>query len=144
VHEEEQKPQLTQGTLFQEAESEIITIENCQAISTAAVQTSRGKKEWTCTFLALPDLWHQDRDEIVYARAREEDKIRAASHTRLQPGDFATLKGIVTQKQVLVRGENQTNLVYLNVTEIRPGLRASNGKVNGRPGRKKDPGQAKA
>jgi hypothetical protein len=86
VHEEEKTPpQLTQGILFQETESEIITLENCQAISTAAVQTVRGKKEWTCTFMALPDLWHQDRNEIVYARAREEDKIRAASHTRLQP-----------------------------------------------------------
>jgi hypothetical protein len=145
VHEEEKTPpQLTQGILFQETESEIITIENCQAISTAAVQTIRGKKEWTCTFMALPDLWHQDRNEIVYARAREEDKIRAASHTRLQPGDFATLKGIVTQKQVLVRGNTHTRLIYLNVTEIRPGLRASSSKVNGRSGRKKDPGQAKA
>lgn len=140
MHEEEQKPQLTQGILFQEAESEIITIENCQAISTAAVQTIRGKKEWICTFLALPDLWHQDRNEIVYARAREVDKIRAAQQQRLQPGDFATLKGIVTQKQVLVRGETNTGLIYLNVTEIRPGLRATNGKVNRQSGRKKDPG----
>lgn len=141
MHEEEKtQPQLTQGILFQEVESEIVTIENCQAISTAAVQTVRGKKEWTCTFLALPDLWHQDRDEIVYARARETDKIRAASQTRLQTGDFATLKGIVTQKQVLVRGETQTGLIYLNVTEIRPGRRATNSKVNGRSGRKKDPG----
>jgi len=135
---------LTQGILFQEAESEITTFENCKAMSTAAVQTIRGKKEWTCTFTALPDLWHQDRDEIVYARTGEGDKIRAASNARLQQGDIATLKGVVTQKQVLIRGNTHTRLIYLNVTEIRPGLRASNSKVNGRSSSKKDPGQAKA
>src|SRR5579859_1666790 len=120
---DESKADFTQGTLFAEQEQTITTIENCQAVAAPTVQTIQGKKEWRCTFTAPPDLWHQDRHELVSARTREDETVKMANRTRLQAGDFATLKGIVTQEQELIQGGKATKLTYLNLTEVRPGLR---------------------
>lgn len=113
----------TQGLLFEAPEPEITTIENCQAITAPVMQTVKGKKEWTCAFTALPDLWHQDRDELIYASTTDIDVVRMASRTRLQPGDTAALKGIITLTQELIRGGKVTRLTYLHLMEIRAGLR---------------------
>lgn len=129
--------ELTQGNLFEEPEQKVTTFENVLTMASPIIQTVKGKREWTCTFSAPPDLWHQDRNELVHARARGEETVKMANHARLQAGDFATIRGIVTQEQELKQGERITKLTYLNLTEVRPGLRASNTRVHGRA-KKKD------
>jgi hypothetical protein len=122
------QPQLTQGTLFAETQEETTTIENCQALGAPVIQTVKGQREWSCAFSAAPDLWNQDRNELIYARARTVEVVRMASHSRIREGDYATIVGIVTQTQDLVRNGQPTTLTFLNLTEIRPGLRTSSKK----------------
>ena len=104
----------------------IITIENCvvQAAPTVA-EVKKGVKEWRCGFSAPPDLWHQDSDELIEARASSPESITLAKSKRLKPGDMVTITGIVTQQQLLVTGVKVTQLTYLNVTDIQVGVRAT-------------------
>jgi hypothetical protein len=104
-----------------------ILIENCVVQGAPKVETveETGKKEWRCGFSAPSDLWHQDRDELVEARASSQERIDGVKGLRLKPGDMVTIAGLVTQQQLLTRGVKVTQLTYLNVTDIRVCLRAA-------------------
>jgi hypothetical protein len=128
LQDAEPKTDFIQGNLFEEPEQKTTTFENVLTMAAPIIQTVKGKKEWTCMFTAPPDLWHQDRNELIHARARDEEVVKMASRARLQAGDFVTLTGIVTQEQELMRAGKPTKLTYVNLTEIRPGLRASSPK----------------
>ncbi len=104
----------------------IITIENCVVQAAPAVtEVKKGVKEWRCGFSAPPDLWHQDRDELIEARTSTKETVSRAGSLRLKPGDMVTITGLVTQQQLLVTGVKVTQLTYLNVTDIQVGLRAA-------------------
>ena len=103
----------------------IITLENCVVQAAPAVEeVKKGIKEWRCGFSAPADLWHQDRDELIEARTSTKETVSRAKSFRLKPGDMVTITGLVTQQQLLVTGVKVTQLTYLNVTDIRVGVRA--------------------
>lgn len=135
-HEPLRSLSLTQSDMFagtEEHQQKTETFEGCKVDKPPVVMLVNGKKEWVCTFRAPPDLWHQDRDDLVHARTSTKELVSMANRARLQPGDLATVVGIVTLEQELMIEGKLTHLTFVNVTDIRPGLRASNQKVNGRP-----------
>ena len=104
----------------------IITLENCVVQAAPTFQeVQKGVREWRCGFSVPPDLWHQDRDELIEARASSQEIITLAKSKRLKPGDMVTITGIVTQQQLLVTGVKVTQLTYLNVTDMQVGIRAA-------------------
>ena len=103
-----------------------LTIENCVVQSRPTVkQMERGGKEWRCGFSVPSDLWHQDRNELIDARASAPESVALAVSKRLKPGDMVTITGLVTLQQVLVTGVKVTQLTYLNMTDIRVDIRAA-------------------
>jgi len=103
-----------------------ITIENCMVQTLPTVeQVKKGVREWRCGFSAPSDLWHQDRDELIEARASSPESVTQAVGKRLKPGDMVTITGLVTLQQVLVTGVKVTQLTYLNMTDIRVDIRAA-------------------
>src|SRR6266702_7372540 len=103
-----------------------MTIENCMVQTLPTVeQVRKGVREWRCGFAVPSDLWHQDRDELIEARASEPENVTQATSQRLKPGDMVTITGLITQQQLLVTGVKVTQLTYLNVTDILVGLRAA-------------------
>src|SRR6266702_1974130 len=107
-----------------------ITIENCMVQSLPTVeQVKKGVKEWRCGFSAPSDLWHQDRDELIEARASSQERVTQATSKRLKPGDMVTITGLVTLQHLLVTGVKVTQLTHLNVTDIRVGVRAAKNPI---------------
>lgn len=124
---------LTQSDMFVETVVQRVeTFEGCKVDKPPVISGSGNKKEWVCTFRTPPDLWHQERDDLVHARTGTKELISMANKARLQPGDLATVVGIVTLEQELMIEGKFTHLTFINITDIRPGLRASNSKINGR------------
>ncbi len=59
-------------TLFGAAETETkeeIVLENCTVASNPVSRWEGEHIVWECMLYALPDIQHQDRDELVKARA---------------------------------------------------------------------------
>lgn len=132
-HEPLRSLDLTQQGMFAETEVQRVeTFEGCKVDKPPVVSGSGNKKEWVCTFRTPPDLWHQERNDLVHARTGTKELISMANKARLQPGDLATVVGIVTLEQELMIEGKFTHLTFINITDIRPGLRASNSKINGR------------
>jgi hypothetical protein len=106
-----------------------ITIENCVVQTVPTVEqvkkAKKGVREWRCGFSVPSDLWHQDRDELIDARASAPESVALAVSKRLKPGDMVTITGLVTQQRLLVTGVRATQLTHLNVTDIRVDLRAA-------------------
>ena len=103
-----------------------ITVENCVVQSCPTVkQMEKGGKEWRCGFSVPSDLWHQDRDELIDARASDPANVALAVRQRLKPGDMVTITGLVTQQRLLVTGARVTQLTHLNMTDIRVDIRAA-------------------
>src|SRR5207244_3950348 len=68
-HEPLRSLSLTQQGMFAETEErKIETFEACKVDKPPVVSGSGNKKEWVCTFRTPPDLWHQERDDLVHAR----------------------------------------------------------------------------
>ena len=109
-----------------------ITIENCVVQTVPTVEKvkktkkgdKKGEREWRCGFSVPSDLWHQDRGELIDARASAPESVALAVSKRLKPGDMVTITGLVTQQRLLVTGVKETQLTHLNLTDIRVELRA--------------------
>lgn len=72
--------------------------------------------EWHCSLYAPPDIFNQDRDELVEAHATTY--AEEASRKRLRPGDRVVLKGFLSQQE-LALGNGETRTVnYIAVSDI--------------------------
>ena len=118
----EQKPDQTpayQQLTFAEAEPEPtaeVTLENC-IVAQRPTYTKIGQvHEWRCSLFAPPDLFHQERDDLVEAHAT--NYAEAANRKRLRPGDRVVLKGLLSQQELPFENGETKVVNYLRVSDI--------------------------
>ncbi len=139
---------LTQHSIFEASEDHgselaerLVRIEGCQVITPPAVQRSEKKDVlgnrvrrtiWTCTFVAPPDLWTQERDEWISASTENKTEIAALNKQRLASGDMCTVIGIYTggRDEPMAKGEKQRHITYVKVTQVIPGILGTSQKAN--------------
>ena len=92
------------------------TFDNCVIVSRPQYTKSGKTAQWQCGIHAPPDMFHQDRDEFIVARATVN--ARFANSLRLMPGDRVNITGQLS-RQELSLGSGETKTVnYLTVSAI--------------------------
>ncbi len=129
---------LAQADIFEatEIEQTIICIEGCQVINPPVVRSfeekKKTRKEWRCTFVAPPDLWHQERDDWIQAVTENKTAIIALNKLKLNHNDMCTVIGVKTgeRDEPMAVGRKQRHITFIKVTEIVPGVRGSSKRAN--------------
>src|SRR5437016_5654334 len=80
---------------FETEENTETTLENCVVAARPTYKKVGQAHEWHCSLYAPPDIFHQDRDELVEAHATTY--AEEANRKRLRPGDRVVLKGLLSQ-----------------------------------------------
>ena len=120
---------------------EIVFIHDWQVINPPEVKRTEKKDvlgkivrriTWSCTFVAPPDLWTQERDEWISASTESKTDIAALNKKRLASGDMCTVTGICTgqRDEPMAKGEKQRHITYVKITEVIPGIRGASEKAN--------------
>ncbi len=126
---------LTQPGMFGEIEQvKIIKLEECFVVAkpTARKDDETGLKTWLCIFITPPDLWHGG-DVLVHARTTNREIMKMAQETKLRPGDYVSVTGIVTsdeKEKPMSKGEMKKQVIYLNLTGLSKPFRSPQTKEN--------------
>ena len=91
-------------------------LEHCIVTARPTYHKNGHGYEWHCSLSAPPDIFHQDRDELVEAHAGTYAPEAQRHH--LRPGDWVDLKGLVNQHE-LTFGNGETKIVnFVTVSDI--------------------------
>lgn len=82
-----------------------VIVENCIVSSPPEYHRGKSGESWHCSLIAPPDLFNQDREEIVEASTQTNADIARRLH--LKPGDRVSLRGYV-QHSTLELGSGKT------------------------------------
>jgi hypothetical protein len=95
-----------------ECAERVVRIEGCQVINPPVVrrweEKKQKKKEWVCTFVLPPDLWHQEADAWIQAVTENKQDIPVLNKLKLNNGDMCTVIGIHTGErwEPMAKGKN--------------------------------------
>jgi hypothetical protein len=98
-----------------EAKTEVL-LENCVVAARPIYKKVGSGHEWQCSLYALPDIFHQDRDELVEAHATNYAEM--ANKKRLRPGDRVVLKGLLSQQELALENGETRTVNYIRVSDI--------------------------
>lgn len=93
-----------------------VTFYNCVVKGTPSLKTRKHEVEWRCSIYGQPDLWQQERDDIIEARTSTQALM--AHKKRLQPGDVVTLTGYITQQDMIETGTRTQHITFVNVAAL--------------------------
>src|SRR5258708_7476039 len=102
------------------------TFDNCVIVSRPQYTKSGKTAQWQCGIHAPPDMFHQDRDEFIVARATVN--ARFANSLRLMPGDRVNITGQLSRQELsLESGETKTvnHLIVSGIVVIEKAVRKS-------------------
>lgn len=131
---------LTQTEMFEDTgQLEIRTIADCFVTRNPFIEETEKKvhgkiikrREWKCTFISPPDLWHLDNPAIVHVTAIDPETIEHAKAAKLQRGNYAKIKGKVVSESLQPMGKNAEprQITHLILTEIVSVERLSSAKT---------------
>src|SRR5258708_38100493 len=92
------------------------TFDNCVIVSRPQYTKSGKTAQWQCGIHASPDMFHQDRDEFIVARATVN--ARFANSLRLMPGDRVNITGQLSQQELSLESGEKKLVNHLTVTGI--------------------------
>ena len=124
---------LDQGT---EVAERVLRFEGCQVVNPPVVrkwvENKQKKKEWVCTFVLPPDLWHQEADAWIQAATENKQDIPVLNKLKLNNGDMCTVIGIQTGErwEPMAKGTKQRHITFVKVTEVIPGIRGTSKNAN--------------
>src|SRR5260370_30499862 len=102
------------------------TFDNCVIVSRPQYTKSGKTAQWQCGIHAPPDMFHQDRDEFIVARATVN--ARFAHSLCLMPGDRVNITGHLSQQELsLESGETKTvnHLIVTGIVVVEKAVRKS-------------------
>jgi hypothetical protein len=93
-----------------------VTIENCVVLTRPTYKKNGKRPEWQCSLYAPPDIFHQERDDLI--EAQTTSFAQSANTLRLRPGDRLDISGVLSQHE-LTLGNGEKKLVHhLVVSDI--------------------------
>lgn len=89
---------------------------NCIVAARPLYKKAGHGHEWQCSLYAPPDIFHQDRDELVEAHAT--NYAETANRKRLRPGDRLTLKETLSRQELSLGNGEKKTVNHLTVSGI--------------------------
>ena len=93
-----------------------VLLENCVVASRPHYRKNGTSAQWQCRLHAPPDIFHQDRDEMVVVQTTRY--AQRANKLQLRPGDRVDLKGLLSQQELELGSGEKQRVNHLVVSDI--------------------------